>query len=238
MADIWPGDIRCVAMLTFDVDGVSGLINRFPQAPQHPSLMSLGEFGPRVGTPRILELLDKYNIKASFFIPGYVAEEYPALVRDIVRRGHEVGHHGYMHEPPSTLSPSEEAEVLDKGIDILESLTGERPKGYRSPGWELSQHSLDYLSQRAFLYDSSLMENDVPYFVESSHGRLVELPVQWFLDDVPYYVFLPVMGRRGRLPGVEEVYENWAAEFDGAYRFGRAFMLTMHPGSRGVWPRS
>ncbi len=77
------------------------------------------------------------------------------------------------------------------------------------------------------------MENDVPYFVESRHGRLVELPVQWFLDDVPYYVFLPVMGRRGRLPGVEEVYENWAAEFDGAYRFGRAFMLTMHPRESG-----
>ncbi len=233
MVSIWPKDIRCVVMLTFDVDGVSGLINRFPQAPEHPSLMSLGEFGPRVGAPRILDLLDKYDIKTTFFIPGYVAEQYPGLVQEAVRRGHEVGHHGYMHEPPGTISPQEEADILDRGIRILEGLTGERPRGYRSPAWELSAHTLDYLSELGFTYDASLVGDDAPYFVKGKHGRLVELPGQWFLDDHPYYVCLPVMGRMGRLPGVEEVYQNWIAEFEGVYRFGRAMMLAMHPRQSG-----
>ncbi len=134
MSGIWPGDTRCVVMLGFDVDGVSGAINRNPDAAKLPSLMSMREYGPSVGTPRILELLDDYGIKASFYIPGYVAETHELLVADIVRRGHEVAHHGYMHEPPATLTGQQEEEVLDKGIAIIERITGERPRGYRSPG--------------------------------------------------------------------------------------------------------
>ena len=134
MSGIWPGDTRCVVMLGFDVDGVSGAINRNPHAVGLPSLMSMREYGPSVGTPRILELLDDYGIKASFYIPGYVAETHELLVADIVRRGHEVAHHGYMHEPPATLTGQQEEEVLDKGIAIIERITGERPRGYRSPG--------------------------------------------------------------------------------------------------------
>ncbi len=134
MNGIWPGDTRCVVMLGFDVDGVSGAINRNPDAAKLPSLMSMREYGPSVGTPRILELLDDYGIKASFYIPGYVAETHELLVADIVRRGHEVAHHGYMHEPPATLTGQQEEEVLDKGIAIIERITGERPRGYRSPG--------------------------------------------------------------------------------------------------------
>ena len=98
-----------------------------------------------------LDLLDTYDIPASFFTPGYVAEHNEDTVREIVRRGHEVGHHGYMHEPPASLEPQEEAEVLDRGIGILEGITGKRPQGYRSPSWDLTRHSLGFLAERNFV---------------------------------------------------------------------------------------
>ena len=161
MSGIWPGDVRCVVVLSFDVDGVSGAINRNPDAARLPSLMSMREYGPSVGAPRILDLLDEYGIKASFYIPGYVAETHETLVLDIKERGHEIAHHGYMHEPPASLSKQQEEEVLDKGIAIIERIAGERPVGYRSPSWELSEHSLSLLAERDFLYDSSLMGNDI-----------------------------------------------------------------------------
>ncbi|MCH7787684.1 MAG: polysaccharide deacetylase family protein, partial [Chloroflexi bacterium] len=163
MSGIWPDDIRCVVMLGFDVDGVSGAIYQDPDSARLPSFMSMREYGPSVATPRILDLLDDYDIKASFYVPGYVAETHEELVLDIKRRGHEIAHHGYMHEPPATLSREQEADVLDKGTAIIERITGEKPLGYRSPSWELSEHSLSLLAQRGFLYDSSLMETDIPY---------------------------------------------------------------------------
>ncbi len=229
MSGIWPGDTRCVVMLGFDVDGVSGAINRNPDAAKLPSLMSMREYGPSVGTPRILELLDDYGIKASFYIPGYVAETHELLVADIVRRGHEVAHHGYMHESPATLTGQQEEEVLDKGIAIIERITGERPRGYRSPGWELSERSLHLLADRGFVYDSSLMGNDVPYLVDSGGRELVEIPVQWELDDAPYFNYAPALNARNMMASPEQVYQVWSAAFEGMYHYGRSYVLTMHP---------
>lgn len=235
MAGLWPGKTRCVVMLTFDVDGVSAVLRRNPELADHPSLMSQYEFGPTVGVFRIMDLLDQYRIKASFFIPGYVAESHQEMVREVRRRGHEVANHGYMHEPPSSLGPGEdEGAILDRGSRILQGITGEKPLGYRSPSWELSGKSLDLLAERGFVYDSSLMGNDIPYFVEASRNRkLVELPVHWAQDDVPYYVYAPVTGRMGPMASPAEVVNAWEWEFEGAYRYGWAFMLTMHPHTSG-----
>ena len=231
MAGIWPGETQCVAMLGFDVDGVSSWLNRDPGYANHPSLMSMAEYGPSVATPRILDLLDAHHIPASFYIPGYVAETHPQLVREIAARGHEVAHHGYMHEPPSTLTRQQEDDVLRRGLDILGGLTGQRPLGYRSPSWELSEHSLDLLTAHGFLYDSSLMGDDAPYIetAPNSGRRLVEIPIHWLLDDAPNFVYAPVANRLGPMRSPQEVYETWAAEFEGLYRYGRAFVLTMHP---------
>ncbi len=113
MSGIWPGDTQCVVMLGFDVDGVSSWLNRNPDYQNLPSLMSMAEYGPSVATPRILDMLDQHSVKASFYVPGYVAETHVDLVKEIARRGHEVGHHGYMHEPPASLSAEEELEVLE-----------------------------------------------------------------------------------------------------------------------------
>ncbi|MBM3944245.1 MAG: polysaccharide deacetylase [SAR202 cluster bacterium] len=230
MSGIWPGDTRCVVMLTFDVDGVSGAINRKPDAVKLPSLMSMREFGPSVGAPRVLDLLDKYGVKGSFYIPGYVAETHKALVKDIAKRGHEVGHHGYMHEPPATLNKKEEGEVLDKSLDILQAITGQKVKGYRSPAWELSEHSLGLIASRGFTYDSSLMGNDIPYMVDAGKGKkLVEIPVHWELDDYPYFDFSPALGSVRTIAAPGDVYRAWADIFEGMYHYGRSFMLTCHP---------
>lgn len=178
MDSIWTGDTRCVVTLTFDIDGPSATLRRNPELADHPSAISMGEFGPRVGTARILDLLDQHDISATFFVPGWVAERHEEIVKEVAMRGHEVANHGYMHEPPSSLGPDEnEGAILDRGSDILESITGVRPGGYRSPSWELSADSLRLLHERGFVYDSSLMGDDIPYFVGDEGQRLVELPV-------------------------------------------------------------
>lgn len=231
MAGIWPGDTQCVASLTFDVDGVSSWLARDPQFSDFKSLMSMAEYGPSVGVPRILDLLDTHSIKASFYVPGYVAETHVDMVKDIVSRGHEVGHHGYIHEAPATLSAEEEESVLEKGITILHEITGQKPRGYRSPSWELSTRSLPLLAAYDFLYDTSLMGDDAPYLVDAGMDgeKLVELPIHWLLDDAAHFTYAPAAKRFGPIRNTEEVYKSWSAEFDGIYRFGRSFNLTMHP---------
>ena len=231
MSGIWPGDTQCVVMLTFDVDGVSSWLNRNPDFKNHPTLMSMAEYGPSVATPRILDMLDHHSIKGSFYVPGYMAETHVDLVEEIARRGHEVAHHGYMHEPPSTMSREQEDEVLRRGIDILKGITGQAPTGYRSPSWELSEHSLELLSSHGFHYDSSLMGDDAPYLLDATGpgGAMVELPIHWLLDDAPNFVYAPVANRLGPMRNPDEVFGAWAAEFEGLYRYGRSFNLTMHP---------
>jgi peptidoglycan/xylan/chitin deacetylase (PgdA/CDA1 family) len=129
------------------------------------------------------------------------------------------------------MSPHEENEILERGIDILSEIAGEAPRGYRSPGWDLSERSLDLLADHGFLYDSSLMGDDAPYIMDvgPSNKKLVEIPVQWLLDDAPHFVYAPAANRIGPLRNPDEVYISWSAEFDGLYRYGRAFTLTMHP---------
>ena len=226
MAGIWPGNTRCVVILSFCLNGASGLLRGDPQAIKRPTLLSRVEFGPNVGVFRILDLLDHYGIPSTFFIPGYTAERNEETVRDIIRRGHQVGHHGYMHEPPATLEPQQEEEILDKGIQVLEGITGQRPLGYRSPSWDLSDHSLEFIAERGFVYDSSLMGHYAPYFVDTPKGRLVEIPNDWALGDAHYYAF---NRGAGSMNTPEDVYKAWEWEFDGAYQYGSAFILNMHP---------
>jgi peptidoglycan-N-acetylglucosamine deacetylase len=230
MSGIWPGDTRCVVMLGFDVDGPSAMIRRNPAVEQMPSARSMGEFGPAVAVPRILALLRMYEVPASFYVPGWVAERWPRAVEQIAAGGHEVAHHGYLHEPPATLAGDEEGAVLDRGSAVLARITGAAPLGYRSPSWELSDRSLALLADRGFVYDSSLMGDDAPYLVDAGGGRrLVEVPVHWSLDDAPFYPFNPAVGRTEVMASPSQVYETWASAFDEIYERGRAFTLTLHP---------
>ena len=229
MSGIWPGDTQCVAMLTFDVDGVSSWLNYDAAVAKRPSTMSMAEYGPSVAAWRILDILDSHDIKGSFYIPGYVAETHTDLVKEIARRGHEVGHHGYMHEAPSSLNPEQEKDILERSISIIEDLIGQPPRGYRAPRWDVSEVTFDLLSSHGFVYDASLMGDDAPYMIESSEGQLIEIPGAWNLDDGNHFVHSNVPGRTSPMKTPKEVLNIWATEFDGLYRHGRAFTLTMHP---------
>ncbi|MCA9998030.1 MAG: polysaccharide deacetylase family protein, partial [Anaerolineales bacterium] len=144
---------RCTVLLTFDFDAESskearGLIS--------PTPISQGQYGARVGVPRILKLLARYNIHATFFVPGVTVERYPDIIEQMLAGGHEIGHHGYTHISPLKLSYEEEREQLAKGMDALQRVAGIRPKGYRSPAWDLSNHSIELFKEFGFAYESSL----------------------------------------------------------------------------------
>ena len=229
MNGLWPDDAQCVVNLSFDVDGRSGWILRDGSFANRPGTMTLGEYGPKVGLPRILDLLEEYDIKASFYVPGYEAETHPDIIPDLLARGHEVGHHGYIHEAPAELNEEEEREVLEKGIRILQEQMGEKPRGYRAPSWDVSTRTASLLAEYGFLYDSSLMDDDVPYILQTEKGHLVEMPVQWLLDDFPFYAYNSAAGVRGPNCSPVSVARTWIAEFDGLYQEGRCYILTMHP---------
>ncbi len=219
------GANECAVVISFDVDGASGMINRDPGVERRPSARSFGDYGPSVAVPHILALLEERAVPASFYVPGWIAERHQGMVERIAAAGHEIGHHGYLHEPPASLSAEQEAAVLDHGAEILRRITGQAPAGYRSPSWELSDHSLTLLRERGFSYDSSLMGGDAPYWAAP---ELVELPIHWALDDYPYFVFAPTDGRR-LMAAPEHVYAAWRDAFDELYSRGGVFTLTMHP---------
>ena len=229
MNDPWPDNIRCIVVLTFDIDGVSGAINMNPNSVNFPGLMSLREYGPEIGTPRIIEMLEENDIPATFYIPGYVAETHKDLVELVASKGHEIGHHGYMHEPPQTLSKKEEADILDKGNKIIEDIIGEKPTGYRAPGAELSEYSIDLLAERGFVYDSSLMGDDIPYSIKSSTSEIIEVPLHWEMDDVAYYNYAPSLGLRQFMATQDHLYQVWSTAFDAAYHYRLSLVPVMHP---------
>ena len=229
MAGIWPGDTQCVITLGFDIDGVSSWLSRNPEFADRPSVMTLAEYGPKRGVPRILNLLDEYDIKASFYVPGYVAETHVEMVEDLVRRGHEVAHHGYMHEPLGGVDLETETGYLEKGISALETITGEKPKGYRAPVFDSSPNTLWLLTEYGFVYDTSMMDDDAPYIHEVDGKKLVEVPVKWALDDFGYFAFMPAADVRSAMQDPDSVFETYAAEFDGIYKYGRCMTVTLHP---------
>ena len=228
--------------LTFDFDAMSVWLGGYPRVT--PAMLSRGEFGARVGVPRILELLARYDIHATFFTPGHTAESFPEMMAAIVHTGHEVGHHGYGHEDPGTQTPVEERASLERGLATLENVTGQRPWGYRSPSWDYSEVTLSLLVEYGFVYDSSLFAGDFyPYrprlgdIVSKDQplqrGELApiwEFPVHFSLDDWPHFTsnFDPY---RVGLSAPSKVFEIWAAEFDymRTHAPGGVLTLTMHP---------
>src|SRR5208337_2902923 len=200
-------------LLTFDLDADSWV--GFWGTHDEPVAHSKGRFGPKAGLPRILSLLDKYRIKSTFFVPGWTAETYPESVKEIQRRGHEIAAHGYKHESLMEVkSREEEMEIFKKSIETLENITGKKPLGFRAPFWEFSSNTISNLSAFKFSYDSSLMDDDKPYVIESQ-GRpteIVELPVAWLLDDWGVYEDCRKSPR--------EAFENWISEFNALYAFG------------------
>lgn len=229
----WPNNVQCAVSFTFDVDGEVVWLSKVSQNPAfgNPVVRSLGDFGPRVGVPRILELLEKYKIKACFFIPGQIVEKYPEMVKEISGLGHEIGFHSYAHVNPASMTLEQEKEDFEKGLELLESTIQDRPLGYRSPALEMSQNTWNLLAAYGFLYDSAMMGADFPYFQPVDGKYLVEIPIHWMLDDWVYFGFnmYPSLPYMSGISSQEKVYEIWSAEFDGMYRAGCHFVLCMHP---------
>ncbi len=233
-AVVWPNGKSAAASFSFDIDAESAVLWRAPHNADRMSVMSHQAYGPLVGVPRLLKLLDKHRIRSTFFIPGYTAHRYPAVVRDIVAAGHEIAHHGYLHEQPTGMTPAQETLALDRGLDALAETAGIRPVGYRAPMWDLSWHTPALLAERGFLYDSSLMDADYPYELsispgEGSQSSIVEIPIQWALDDWEQYCFLPDISGSGLIETPAKARELWQAEFEGLRSVGGCWVLTNHP---------
>ncbi|MEJ8573609.1 polysaccharide deacetylase [Microbaculum marinum] len=218
------------AMLTFDLDAETMWTARDPKNAERPVVLSQGAYGWKVGTPRILDLLDRYGIRSTFFVPGLVIEQRWALCEEILKRGHEIGHHSWSHKWIVNLSPEEEREEMEKGIEIIERLTGKKPAGWRSPAAEFSPITMPLLLEKGFRYSSNYFDDDTPYLhrVDGTVTGLVEFPFAWVLDDAPFFQYsITLPGRTMQAPSA--VTEAWCAEFDTLYREDRAFMLAMHP---------
>ena len=219
-------------MLTFDLDAESGFLASDPANADRPGVLSAGQYGPKVGIYRLIRLLERKGVPGTLFVPGWVAEQYPAAVQATVAAGWEIGHHGYTHTSPTSQTRAEEAESLERGIAAIERVARRVPAGYRSPSWEFSSHTLDLLGERGFLYSSNMMDNDAPYLhpIRGETQPIVELPVQWILDDAPFFLFRAPYYRP--ISALNTAYEAWAEEFEGLYEEreeGKCYVLTMHP---------
>lgn len=217
--------------LSFDVDGELLWTARDESYWNRKVLMSQGQYGIKEGVPRILRLLKKYGLKATFFVPGYIADTYPQLVQTICEDGHEIGHHSYWHDwPENYQSYDAEEESFVKAIEALEKVTGKKPRGYRSPAWEFSDWTIDIAKKHGIIYSSNMMDSDSIYMNEG----LVELPVQWTLDDAAYFLYSTKLQGKAIQP-LSNAYEYWTTEFSYMYeeyqvlKKQNTFILTMHP---------
>ncbi len=224
----WPGGARVAVGLSFDFDNETIVLR---DGGDSVSQLSQGEYGARRGLPRVLALLDSHAIKASFFIPAMSAILHEASVKQIAKAGHEIGIHGWIHERNSQLDEATERELMGRASATLERISGKKPVGLRTPSWDYSPFTIQIARDMGLLYDSSLMADDQPYevSVNGTPTGVVELPVEWILDDAPYFnmdrfsTIRPTMNQ-------EEVLALWRGEFDQAHKEGRGlFILTMHP---------
>ena len=229
----WPDGVRAAACFTFDVDAESPILWDHPEASQHLDVMSHQAYGPRTGVPRLLRRLDRTGSRATFFVPGYTAERWPDAVRAIRDAGHEIAHHGYMHEGSRGADVAEEEARLLRGLEALEAVAGVRPVGYRAPNWELSYELPALLARHGFRYDSGLMDADHPYrlAVGPAPGApsIIELPAHWSLDDWEPYNYLPGLTGSGVIASPADVVARWTLELEALVEEGGLFMLTNHP---------
>jgi len=221
----WPGGARVAVLLSFDVDNETVMGLRDGEI--DIGKLSQGQYGHRVALPRVLDLLDEHEIPATFFFPAWslkIAPQQAGLIRASGR--HEFAVHGWIHERNTRLDRATEARLLGQAMETIESISGVRPVGYRAPSWNHSEHTLAIVREMGFLYESSLMADDRPYELVHSGTPtgLVELPVDWILDDAP--LFNP-LGNRYMNP--RDVLKVWIDEFDRAWEEGTMFLMTFHP---------
>ena len=224
---VWPNGARVAVALSFDSDHETSALRDNETS---PGRLAQGEFGARVGVPRILGLLAEHAIPATFFIPAVSALLHPGEARTCSDAGHEIGVHGWIHERNSLLERDVELELTSRSLITLERECGIRPAGIRTPSWDFSDHTLEIVRELGFMYDSSLMADDEPYelVMDGVETGIVEIPVEWIRDDAPYLSMNRYTGLRPYMPP-RQLLEIWRDEFDAAYAGGGLFQLTCHP---------
>jgi len=240
------------------VDAVAGWLSSYG-GEDSPSDISRGMFAGEVGTPRLLNLFDQFNIPTTWFMPGHSIETFPRQMEAVVNAGHEVGVHNYSHENPISMSPDQEREVLLKGIEMVTKLTGKRPTGYVAPWWEFSPVTTDLLLENGIKYDHSLMHHDhQPYYVRKGDSwtkidysktptewmkplvrgeetDLIELPASWTIDDIPPFMFMKTKPNSQGFMNPRDIEQLWRDQFDWVYREHEyaIFTFTIHPDVSG-----
>ncbi|MBC7762891.1 MAG: polysaccharide deacetylase [Candidatus Saccharibacteria bacterium] len=241
-----------------DVDAVAGMLGSYG-GEDSPCDISRGMFSGEVGGPRIIRLFDKYDLPATWFVPGHSIETFPELTRMIVSAGHEIGVHGYSHENPIAMTREQETTILDRSIELIEKVSGRRPTGYVAPWWEFSSVTNEILLERGIKYDHSLMHNDFePYYVRVGDSwkkidyakdaqtwmeplvrgietDLVEIPANWYLDDLPPMMFIKAAPNSHGFVNPRDIEQMWKDQFDWVYREmdQAVFTMTIHPDVSG-----
>ena len=230
----WPNGAKCAVAITFDMDTDSLIHLDHPaDAISRVSALSMLRYGPEVGIPRILEIYKQLDIQQTFFVPAWCIENYPSVVKAMVDGGHEVAHHGYLHENPVEQSREEERHWLRRGIRIIENITGQRPRGWRAPLYNFSGNSADLLIEEGFQYDASLMGDDVPYILKTEKGELVELPSHWGMDDWPQFVQSMDLDYMMPIKAASRGMEVFRDEFDAMHEYGGLWVAVWHPFATG-----
>lgn len=227
MTTEFPHGASAAVSLTFDVDAEAGWLGEGAEYARRLTILSEVRYGVTRGVPRILDLLKRHGIPATFFVPGYTAEVHPGLVERLLEDGHEIAHHGYLHLRSDKVSAEAQTEEIDRGLEALAGAGAPRPTGYRSTSWELTPETFELLVSRGFAYDSSCMGDDRPYIESWGGHSILEIPVHWSLDDWPRFGWNIDGG--GNVADPAELTRCWIAEFESARVERRHTSFTMHP---------
>ena len=227
----WPHGARAAVSLTFDVDAEAGWLGEGVEYSRRLTILSEARYGVARGLPRILDLLRRYEVPATFFVPGHTADNNPGLVEQLLAGGHEVAHHGYLHLRSDKASAAAQVEEIDRGLEALTRAGAPFPRGYRSTSWELTPETFELLVARGFAYDSSCMGDDRPYVERWQDLSILEIPVHWSLDDWPRFGWNIDAG--GNVADPDELRRCWTAEVESARAEGRHTSFTMHPEVNG-----
>jgi peptidoglycan/xylan/chitin deacetylase (PgdA/CDA1 family) len=225
----WPNGARCAAAITFDMDADSLIHVAAKDGWRRGYPVSMGRYGPTVAIPRIVETYRRLGLKQSFFIPGWCLETYPRAVEAILKGGHEIGCHGWIHENPLNRTREEQSQDLDRALGAFDRVVGVRPGGYRAPVYQVTEHTVDLLLERGFVYESSMMADDVPYLLRAAGGDLVEIPPHWGTDDWPPFAHYEEIGYMMPVRGPSEGLAPFFEEFEAAYETGGFWMAVLHP---------
>ncbi len=226
----WPDGARCAVAFTFDMDAESLLHLYFPDtAPNRVAMAAMLRYDAEVAVPRLVDLLKRYALRQTFFVPGWCIETYPEAIEAILAGGHELAHHGFMHEKLNQLSRDDERESLERGIAAIVKASGRRPRGFRAPSYSFSKHTLELLLDAGLEYDSSLKGDDIPYLLSDGARTAVELPTDLSLDDWTQYVCLKDFGYMLPIASPQRAMEVFRAEFDAAWKYGGLWIAVWHP---------